>query len=92
MLRSDTESAVAAVEHDAEVRQKVLEGDGIPWFVVMRKIEEVLPVSLRQDKNRINRLVAEAISRVVVGAQDVAWATEKRKIKSGKELLFIFRR
>lgn len=70
----------------------MLQGDGIPWFVVMRKIEAVLPVSLRQDKNRINRLVADTVTRIVGGAQDKAWATERREGKSGKSVLFIVRR
>jgi hypothetical protein len=91
-LRADTESSVAAVEQDAEVRQKILQGDGIPWFVVMRKIEAMLPESLRQDKNRINRLVASAVSKIVGGQQDKAWATERRDGKSGKSTLYIIRR
>jgi hypothetical protein len=91
-LRADTESSVAAVERDAEVRQKILQGDGIPWFVVMRKIEAMLPESLRQDKNRINRLVASAVSKIVGGQQDKAWATERRDGKSGKSTLYIIRR
>lgn len=91
-LRADTESSVAAVEQDAEVRQKILQGDGIPWFVVMRKIEAMLPESLRQDKNRINRLVASAVSKIVCGQQDKAWATERRDGKSGKSTLYIIRR
>lgn len=88
-LRDDTESAVAAVEQDTEVRQKILHGDGIPWFVVMRKVEAMLPESLRQDKNRINRLVANAVSKIVGGQQEKAWATERRGAKS---TLFIIRR
>lgn len=80
---------MAAVEQDAEVRQKILQGDGIPWFVVMRKIEAMLPESLRQDKNRINRLVASAVSKTVGGQQDKAWATERR---GAKNTLFIIRR
>ena len=88
-LRADTESAVAAVEQDSEVRMKILQGDGIPWFVVMRKIEAMLPESLRQDKNRINRLVANAVSKIVNGQQEKAWATERRGTKN---TLFIIRR
>jgi hypothetical protein len=91
-LRTDTESAVSAVAQDVEVRQKLLQGDGIPWFVVARKIEAVLPVSLRQDRNRINRLVADAVSRIAGGAQGAVWATERREGKSGKSLLYIVRR
>ncbi|WP_437591337.1 hypothetical protein [Sorangium sp. So ce1000] len=58
----------------------------------MRKIEAVLPASLRQNKNRINRLVVEAVSRLTGGAQDQAWATELREGKSGRSMLYIIRR
>jgi hypothetical protein len=91
-LRADTESGVSTVEQDSEVRQKILQGDGIPWFVVMRKIEAMLPASLRQDKNRINRLVANAVSKIVGGQQDNAWATERRDGKNSKTTLYIVRR
>jgi DNA helicase HerA-like ATPase len=88
-LRADMDSAVAAVEQDAEVRQKILQNDGIPWFVVMKKIEEMLPESLRQDKNRINRLIVSAVSKIAGGQQDKAWTTERR---GAKNTLFIIRR
>ena len=92
MLRSDTESAVAAVAQDVEVRQQILQGNGIPWGVVMRKFESVLPASLRQDKNRINKLVVEAVSKIVGGPQGKEWDTEQREAKSGKSTRFIVRR
>ncbi len=91
-LRSDTESAVAAVEQDADVRNKILQGKGIPWGVMMGKIEAALPASLRQDKNRINRLVVEVVTKIVGGAQGDAWDTEQRTTQSGKSVRFIVRR
>jgi len=91
-LRSDTESAVATVAQDADVRRQILQGNGIPWGVVMGKFEAVLPASLRQDKNRINRLVVDAVTRIVGGAQGEAWDTEQRMTQSGKSVRFIVRR
>jgi hypothetical protein len=90
-LRTDTEGAVAAVEQDADVRKGVL-GSGIPWGVVMGKIEKALPASLRQDKNRIYRLVAEVVTKIVGGRQGDAWDTEQRDTRSGKSVRFIVRK
>lgn len=91
-LRSDTESAVAAVEQDADVRNQILQGKGIPWGVMMGKIEAALPASLRQDRNRIHRLVVEVVTKIVGGAQGDAWDTEQRTTQSGKSVRFIVRR
>lgn len=91
-LRSDTESAVTTVAQDTDVRKQILEGNGIPWGVMMGKFEAVLPASLRQDKNRINRLVVEAVTRIVGGVQGQAWDTEQRTTQVGKSVRFIVRR
>jgi hypothetical protein len=91
-LRSDTDSAVAAVEQDGDVRKKILQGNGIPWGVMMGKIEAALPASLRQDKNRINRLIVDVVTKIVGGAQGKTWDTEQRTIQSGRSVRFIVRR
>jgi hypothetical protein len=88
-LRADTDSAVAAVEQDAEVRQKILQGDGIPWGVVFGRVKAVLPASLQQDNNRVNRLIEEIVTKITGGAKGKAWATERR---GAKNTLFIIRR
>jgi hypothetical protein len=90
-LRSDTDNAVATVEQDAEVRKQILQGSGIPWGVLMGKIKEALPASLRQDNNRINRLVVDVVTRIVGGAQGKAWDTEQRTVQSGRSVRFIVR-
>lgn len=91
-LRSDTESAVSTVEQDADVRKQILQGTGIPWGVMMGKIEAALPASLRQDKNRINRLIVEVVTKIVGGAQGKAWDTDQRTVQSGRSVRFIVRR
>lgn len=91
LLRSETDAAVAAVVNDSEVRNKILTGDGFPWGVVMGKMQNALPASLRQDKQRINKLIARAIDQIVGGAQNVAWHTEQRPKKAGGTTLFIIR-
>lgn len=91
-LRADTEKALATVEQDADVRRQVLQGSGIPWGVMMGKIQAALPASLRQDKNRINRLVVQVTTRIAGGAQGQSWETEQRTTLSGKSVRFIVRR
>lgn len=91
-LRSDTDSAVATVVKDADARKQILQGNGIPWGAMMGKIEKALPASLRQDKNRINRLVVEAVTQIVDGPQGQKWDTEQRTVQSGKSMRFIVRR
>jgi hypothetical protein len=80
------------LEQDADVRKQILQGSGIPWGVMMGKIEAALPVSLRQDKNRINRLIVEVVTKIVGGPQGKAWDTEQRTVQSGRSLRFIVRR
>lgn len=88
-LRADTDSAVAAVEQDADVRQKILQGDGIPWGVVFGRVKAVLPASLQQDNNRVNRLIEEIVTKITGGPKGKSWATERR---GAKNTLFIIRR
>ncbi|OJT24467.1 ATPase [Archangium sp. Cb G35] len=90
-LRSDVEKAVDAVVHDTEVTKQILQGSGIPWGVLMRKVKAVLPASLQQDNNRVNRLIAEIVTKIVGGPQDKVWKTEQRTSHSGRSVRFIVR-
>lgn len=90
-LRSDTEKAVDAVAQDAEVRKQILQGNGIPWGVLMGKVKAVLPASLQQDHHRVNSLIVEIVTKIVGGKQDKAWKTEQRTAQSGRSVRFIVR-
>ncbi len=90
-LRSDIEKAVDAVAQDAEVTKPILQGNGIPWGVLMGKVKAVLPASLQQDNNRVNRLIVEIVTKIVGGPQDKAWKTEQRTVQSGRSMRFIVR-
>ncbi|WP_437782351.1 ATP-binding protein [Sorangium sp. So ce1097] len=91
-LRSDIDIAIDAVAQDAEIRKSLLQGNGIPWGVFMGKVKAVLPASLQQDNNRVNRLIVEIVTKIVGGPQDKAWATEQRTVQSGRSVRFIIRR
>lgn len=88
-LRSDIDTAIDAVAQDAEVRRSLLQGNGIPWGVLMGKVKSVLPASLQQDNNRVNRLIVEIVTKIVGGPQDKAWKTEQRTVQSGRSVRFI---
>lgn len=88
-LRSDIDTAIDAVAQNAEVRKSLLQGNGIPWGVMMGKAKAVLPASLQQDNNRVNRLIVEIVTKIVGGPQDKAWTTKPRTVKSGRSVRFI---
>lgn len=90
-LRSDIAKAVDVVSQDAEVTKSILQGNGIPWGKLMGKVKAVLPASLQQDTNRVNRLIVEIVTKVVGGPQDKAWKTEQRTVQSGRSMRFIVR-
>lgn len=90
-LHSDIARAVDTVTRDAEVTKSILQGTGFPWGVLMGKVKAVLPASLQQDNNRVNRLIAEIVTRIVGGPQDKAWKTEQRTVQSGRSMRFIVR-
>jgi uncharacterized protein len=90
-LRLDIERAKDTVVKDVEVTKRLLHGTGIPWGVLMGKVRSVLPISLQQDTNRVNGLVAEIVTKIVGGPQGKAWRTDRREAQSGRSVLFIVR-
>jgi hypothetical protein len=90
-LRSDIDKAIEAVVQDSEVRKPILQGNGIPWGVLMGKVKAVLPASLQQDNNRVNRLIVDIVTKIAGGPQDKAWKTEQRTVQSGRSVRFIVR-
>lgn len=76
---------------DSEVKKSILQGNGIPWGTLVGKVKAVLPVSLQQDSNRVNRLIVDIVTKIAGGPQDAAWKTEQRTAKSGRSVRFIVR-
>jgi hypothetical protein len=60
-------------------------GDGIPWFVVIRKLEQYLPTTLHNRNEVAANLVVEAMKHVV-GTQKQAWDAELRDTQGGKRI------
>jgi hypothetical protein len=65
-------------------------GDGIPWFVVIRKLEQYLPSTLHNRNEVAANLVVEAMKHVV-GTQKQAWDAELRDTAGGKRIRKIFK-
>jgi len=90
-LRSDIDKAIETVVQDSDVRRPILLGNGIPWGVLMGKVKAVLPASLQQDNNRVNRLIVDIATKIAGGPQDKAWKTEQRTVQTGRSVRFIVR-
>ena len=81
--------AFSKVQTDADfVRQ--LDAGGIPWFVVIKKIEQALPGTLHDRNSVAAGLVVEAMNSIL-GKQKHAWDAELRDLPSGKRVRIIFK-
>lgn len=84
VLRLHMDRAVEAMANDSEIRRSLLSDQGCPWGVVLGRVKEALPIDMRDDISRINRLVVDVATRVFGGPQDEAWKTEVRETRSGR--------
>ncbi len=83
-------SAIAKLKSDQDFWRQLDRAEGIPWFVVIRKLEGFLPESLH-DKNEVAAgMVVQALSELI-GEQKSKWNAELRTTSSGKRIRSIFR-
>ncbi len=87
-LRVLQERAIATLRNDEDFKRS-MEGNGIPWGVVLGKLKDALPKELDDRDDMAYGLVARAMDEIL-GKQ--AWDTEKRATKSGKQVTFIFKK
>jgi uncharacterized protein len=83
------QQAFASLKADQDFWRQ-FNGDGIPWFVVIRKLEQYLPPTLHNRNEVAANLVVEAMKHVV-GTQKQAWDAELRDTQGGKRIRKIFR-
>jgi uncharacterized protein len=69
---------------------KQFNGDGIPWFVVIKKLEQYLPSTLHNRNEVAAGLVVDAM-KSVVGVQRQAWDAEMRDTPGGRRIRKIFK-
>jgi uncharacterized protein len=79
----------AILKADPDFSRQV-NGGGIPWFVVIRKLEQALPPTLHDRNGVAANLVVEAMT-AILGKQKQAWDAELRDTASGKRVRMIFR-
>jgi hypothetical protein len=83
--------AIQRLDASEEFRRSISRPGGFPWGAVVGILEAALPESM-QDRNRVAYdLVAQAVSQILGGEQDVAWKTEKRLNRNNKTTTFIVR-
>jgi hypothetical protein len=81
--------AFASLNNDQDFKRD-LERGGIPWFVVIRKLEQALPNTLHNRNSIAAGLVVEAMT-ALLGKQKQAWDAELRETSSGKRVRMIFK-
>jgi hypothetical protein len=83
------QQAFASLKADQDFWRQ-FNGDGIPWFIVIRKLEQYLPSTLHNRNEVAANLVVEAMKHVV-GTQKQAWDAELRDTQGGKRIRKIFK-
>jgi hypothetical protein len=81
--------AFATLKADTDLWRQ-LDGAGIPWFVVIRKLEQALPNTLHRRSDVAANLVVEAM-QALRGNQKQTWDAEMRDTSSGKRVRMIFK-
>jgi uncharacterized protein len=81
--------AFATLKADADFWRQ-FDGDGIPWFVVIRKLEQALPATLHARNDVAASLVVEAM-KSVRGNQKQSWDAEMRDTSTGRRVRMIFK-
>ena len=89
VLELSKQRACAALKADAEF-WRALERGGIPWFVVIRKLEQALPDTLHNRNAIAAGIVVEAMNSIL-GKQKQSWDAELRDTSSGKRIRMIFK-
>jgi hypothetical protein len=89
VLELSKQRAFASLKGDAEFT-RALERSGVPWFVVIRKLEQALPETLHNRNAIAAGLVVEAMN-AIVGRQKEVWDAELRDTSSGKRIRMIFK-
>jgi hypothetical protein len=81
--------AFSRVQSDPDFMRQ-LEAGGIPWFVVIKKLEQALPATLHDRNGTAAGLVVEAMT-TILGQQKQSWDAELRDMPSGKRTRIIFK-
>jgi hypothetical protein len=88
VFKSYQQQAIDAITKNAEL-QTSLQGNGIPWGVVIGLLRDALPDSMDGREEVARNLVVDAINQICGGPKDSAWTTERRGTKN---TLFIVKR
>jgi len=83
--------AIDTLRSDADFSQ-AMDNKGLPYGKVVGILADALPETMDDRKNVAYGLVPEAVSEILGGTQSVAWDTDRRRAKSGKDVTFIFKK
>lgn len=83
--------AIETLRRDTEFSQG-MDNNGLPYGKIVGILADALPETMDDRKNVAYGLVPEAVSDILGGTQGVAWDTERRATKSGKDVTFLFKK
>ncbi|MBH8552408.1 DUF87 domain-containing protein [Nostocaceae cyanobacterium CENA357] len=75
-------SAIQKLKQHDEFKQKVINGNGLPWGVMMGFIKNFLPDDLQNDNNTINSCIKQTLIETL-GEEGNSWKSERRPKKGG---------
>ena len=91
MFKLQKKQAIDALRGDSDFT-KSIDNDGLPYGSVLGILAAALPDTMDDRQTVAYGLVPEAVSEILGGVQGVAWDTNRRQSKSGKDVTFIFKK
>ncbi|BAY08689.1 ATP-binding protein [Calothrix sp. NIES-2098] len=82
--------AIQQLQQHDEFKQKVINGKGLPWGVLMGFVESFLPDNLKSDKNTINTCIKRTLIETL-GEEGKFWKSQKGPKKGGGETTWVVR-
>ncbi|MBD2146444.1 DUF87 domain-containing protein [Sphaerospermopsis sp. FACHB-1194] len=83
-------SAVQQLKQHNEFQQKVINGKGLPWGVMMGFIKQFLPDDLKNDSNTINTCVKRTLNETL-GEEGKYWKSQPGPKRGGGETTWVVR-
>ncbi|MBD2387846.1 ATP-binding protein [Cylindrospermum sp. FACHB-282] len=83
-------SAIQKLQQHSEFKQKVINGKGLPWGVLMGFTKEFLPDSLHDDTSTINTCIKRTLIETL-GEEGKFWKSEKGPKRGGGGTTWVIR-
>ena len=83
--------AIQQLQEHPEFKQKLINGNGLPWGVLIGFTKEFIPADLQDDIEIINTSIIKPTLIKALGEEGKFWKSEKRPKKGGGETTWVVR-